>query len=105
MFHNSEFTFDVDLSTLPCGLNGAVYFSAMSADGDMGVGNNNAGAKFGTGYRDSQCPKDIKFINGQVSILCHSVSGINSHFCLGQLGRLERHLRQLWPGFLRYLLL
>ncbi|KAH9920229.1 glycoside hydrolase [Epithele typhae] len=61
---NQEFTFDVDLSTLPCGLNGALYFSAMDATGNMGVGNNAAGAKYGTGYCDSQCPKDIKFING-----------------------------------------
>ena len=66
---NQEFTFDVDLSTLPCGLNGAVYFSAMDATGDMGKGNNNAGAKFGTGYCDSQCPKDIKFISGKVCTL------------------------------------
>ncbi|CCO37125.1 hypothetical protein BN14_11276 [Rhizoctonia solani AG-1 IB] len=30
---NQEFTFDVDVSNLPCGLNGALYFSEMSADG------------------------------------------------------------------------
>ena len=65
---NKEFTMDVDLSTLPCGLNGAVYFSAMTANGDMGKGNNNAGAKFGTGYCDSQCPHDIKFIEGVVRL-------------------------------------
>ena len=64
---NQEFTFDVDLTPLPGGLSGAVYFAAMSANGDMGMGNNSAGAKFGTGYCDSQCPRDIKFINGEVS--------------------------------------
>jgi cellulose 1,4-beta-cellobiosidase len=26
---NREFTFDVDVSNLPCGLNGALYFSEM----------------------------------------------------------------------------
>jgi len=46
---NKEFTFDVDVSQLPCGLNGALYFSEMSANGDMGKGENKAGAKFGTG--------------------------------------------------------
>jgi cellulose 1,4-beta-cellobiosidase len=61
---NQEFTFDVDLTTLPCGLNGALYFTNMAANGNLGVGNNGAGAKFGTGYCDAQCPADIKFING-----------------------------------------
>lgn len=32
---NQEFTFDVDVSQLPCGLNGALYFSQMDADGGM----------------------------------------------------------------------
>ena len=30
--------------------------------------NNKAGAPYGTGYCDSQCPKDIKFINGKVGL-------------------------------------
>lgn len=29
---------------------------------------NKAGAKYGVGYCDSQCPRDLKFINGQVSL-------------------------------------
>ncbi len=67
--NNQEISFDVDVSNLPCGLNGAVYFSEMSADGGMSAyPNNKAGAKYGTGYCDSQCPRDIKFINGMVSI-------------------------------------
>ncbi|KAF7432982.1 hypothetical protein PC9H_004926 [Pleurotus ostreatus] len=32
---NQEFTFDIDMSQLPCGLNGALYFSEMPADGGM----------------------------------------------------------------------
>jgi len=63
---NQEFTFDVDVSTLGCGLNGALYFSAMDADGGMAKNaGNKAGAKYGTGYCDAQCPRDLKFINGQ----------------------------------------
>lgn len=66
---NNEFTFDVDVSNLPCGLNGALYFVAMDSDGGMSqYANNTAGAKYGTGYCDSQCPRDMKFINGQVSL-------------------------------------
>jgi cellulose 1,4-beta-cellobiosidase len=65
---NQEFTFDVDTSGLPCGLNGALYFVSMDADGGMAkYDGNKAGAKYGTGYCDSQCPRDLKFINGQVS--------------------------------------
>jgi cellulose 1,4-beta-cellobiosidase len=64
----NEFTFDVDVSNLPCGLNGALYFVSMDADGGMSkYPSNKAGAKYGTGYCDSQCPRDLKFINGQVS--------------------------------------
>jgi len=47
-----EFTFDVDVSKLPCGLNGALYFVEMAADGGMNKGNNKAGAKYGTGKFD-----------------------------------------------------
>ncbi|KAJ7663161.1 cellobiohydrolaseI [Mycena polygramma] len=65
-FNNQEFRFDVDVSQLPCGLNGALYFSQMDADGGVAksAGANKAGANYGTGYCDAQCPRDIKFING-----------------------------------------
>lgn len=64
---NQEFTFDVDVSKLPCGLNGAMYFVEMEADGGKAkYPGNKAGAKYGTGYCDSQCPHDLKFINGEV---------------------------------------
>jgi len=62
---NQEFSFDVDVSNLPCGINGALYFSQMDADGGVArFPTNKAGAKYGTGYCDSQCPRDIKFIDG-----------------------------------------
>ncbi|KAL8276576.1 hypothetical protein RQP46_010999 [Phenoliferia psychrophenolica] len=65
---NQEFTFDVDVSNLPCGLNGALYMAAMDADGGLSeYSTNKAGAKYGTGYCDAQCPHDIKFINGQAN--------------------------------------
>ena len=65
---NKEFTFDVDVSKLPCGLNGALYFVQMDEDGGMArYSGNKAGAKYGTGYCDSQCARDIKYINGEVS--------------------------------------
>lgn len=65
---NKEFTFDVDVSQLVCGLNGALYFVEMEKDGSMG-GGNAAGAKYGTGYCDAQCPHDMKWIGGEVTPL------------------------------------
>jgi len=65
---NREFSFDVDVSSLPCGLNGAVYFSEMDAAGGSG-GSNEAGPKYGTGYCDAQCPHDVKFMAGGANIL------------------------------------
>lgn len=53
---NQEFTFDLDVSNLPCCLNGALYFSLMDADGSKAKYTNKAGAKYGTGYCDAQCP-------------------------------------------------
>jgi len=67
---NREFTFTVDVSDLPCGLNGALYFVQMDADGGKTrFTGNEAGAKLGTGYCDAQCPHDLKFINGEPNLL------------------------------------
>jgi len=68
--NNREFSFDVDVSKLPCGVNGAVYFVQMDADGGLArYPGNEAGARYGTGYCDAQCPHDAKFINGEPNIL------------------------------------
>lgn len=64
----NEFTFDVDLSKLGCGLNGALYFVSMDEDGGKSkYSANKAGAKYGTGYCDAQCPRDLKFIDGEAN--------------------------------------
>lgn len=65
---NREFTFDVDVSELPCGLNGALYFVEMHQDGGLSeYETNEGGAAYGTGYCDAQCPHDLKFINGETN--------------------------------------
>lgn len=51
--NNQELTYDVDLSQLGCGMNGALYLSEMPASGarsDL----NPAGAAYGTAYCDAQ---------------------------------------------------
>ncbi|EUC34615.1 glycoside hydrolase family 7 protein [Bipolaris victoriae FI3] len=83
---NKEFTFDVDVSKLPCGLNGALYFVEMAADGGIGKGNNKAGAKYGTGYCDSQCPHDIKFINGKANVEGWNPSDADPNGGAGKIG-------------------
>ncbi|KAF9485718.1 cellobiohydrolase I [Pholiota conissans] len=84
---NKEFTFDVDVSNLPCGLNGALYFSQMDADGGLAkYSTNKAGAKYGTGYCDSQCPRDIKFINGIANSVGWDGSPSDPNAGTGQFG-------------------
>lgn len=64
---NNELAFDVDLSQIECGLNSALYFVAMDADGGKSkYSTNTAGAKYGTGYCDAQCARDLKFVGGKV---------------------------------------
>ncbi|GMF64677.1 unnamed protein product [Phytophthora lilii] len=66
---NQEFTFDVDMSLLPCGSNGALYFSKMDADGGtQRFPVNTAGGAYGTGYCDAQYQKSVKFINGEADL-------------------------------------
>ncbi|KAI9376669.1 putative 1,4-beta-D-glucan cellobiohydrolase A [Aspergillus egyptiacus] len=84
---NNEFTFDVDVSNLPCGLNGALYFTSMDADGGLSrYEGNQAGAKYGTGYCDSQCPRDIKFINGLANVEGWTPSDSDENAGVGNLG-------------------
>jgi len=63
---NREITYDVDVSRVGCGVNGALYLSEMTATGDASD-LNKAGAKYGTGYCDAQCPKN-NFVKGLANI-------------------------------------
>jgi len=84
---NQEFTFDVDVSNLPCGLNGALYTVEMSQDGGTSAyPTNKAGAKYGTGYCDAQCPHDMKFINGEANSLNWKPSDNDQNAGSGQYG-------------------
>ncbi|KAJ7615849.1 glycoside hydrolase [Roridomyces roridus] len=64
---NQEFTFDIDVSNVPCAYNGALYFSEMPVNGGASP-TNAAGAAYGTGYCDSQCPTGINFVNGTTNV-------------------------------------
>jgi cellulase len=60
-----ELRFDVDISTLVCGENGALYLSEMDHTGGR-TQNNPGGANFGSGYCDAQCPIGT-WINGTLN--------------------------------------
>ncbi|KAF4634697.1 hypothetical protein G7Y89_g3409 [Cudoniella acicularis] len=63
-----EFTFDVDVSKLPCGMNGALYLSEMEADGGASKSSESkTGAAYGSGYCDAQCYVPA-FLNGQPNV-------------------------------------
>jgi len=65
---NREFTMDVDVSGIGCGLNGAVYFVEMQEDGGLSEFElNKCGSSYGTGYCDAQCPHDMKWIDGEAN--------------------------------------
>ncbi|KAF5629993.1 endoglucanase type C [Fusarium tjaetaba] len=60
----TEFSFDVEMEKLPCGMNGALYLSEMPQDGGKSTSKNSkAGAYYGAGYCDAQCYV-TPFING-----------------------------------------
>jgi len=65
---NREITVTVDVSTLPCGLNGAIYFVEMPQNGGLDGNLNTAGAKYGTGYCDAQCPRGMKFVKNLADV-------------------------------------
>ncbi|KAK0650045.1 glycoside hydrolase [Cercophora newfieldiana] len=84
---NNEFTFDVDLSTVDCGLNSALYFVAMDEDGGMAkYSTNKAGAKYGTGYCDAQCARDLKFVGGKGNIEGWRASSNDANAGVGPMG-------------------
>jgi cellulose 1,4-beta-cellobiosidase len=83
----NEFTFDVDLSTVACGINSALYFVAMEPDGGMAsYPANEAGAHYGTGYCDAQCARDLKWIAGQGNFEGWEPSSSDSSAGVGMLG-------------------
>ncbi|KAI0829513.1 glycoside hydrolase [Hypoxylon sp. FL0890] len=66
--NGNEIAFDLENAELGCGLNGAVYFVSVDEDGAKSrYPSNKAGAKYGTGYCDSQCARDLKWIGGKAN--------------------------------------
>jgi cellulose 1,4-beta-cellobiosidase len=79
---NKEVSFNVDVSKMPCGISADLKFVAMDADGGfIKYKGNRAGAAYGTGYCDASCPRDLRFINGQVRTneIMSLLTGIGFH--------------------------
>ena len=75
-----ELSFEVDLSTLPCGENGALYLSQMDPTGGRNEYNTGA-ANYGSGYCDAQCPVET-FKNG-------TLNSDGSSYCCNEMDVLE----------------
>jgi cellulase len=75
-----ELSFDVDLSTTPCGENAALYFSEMDATGGRNE-YNTGGANYGSGYCDAQCPVQT-WQNG-------TLNTAHSGYCCNEMDILE----------------
>ena len=82
--NGQEFSFDVDLSTLPCGENGALYLSEMDATGGRSQ-YNAGGANYGAGYCDAQCPVQT-WTNG-------TLNTNGSGYCCNEMDILEANSR------------
>ncbi|CAP62187.1 uncharacterized protein PODANS_5_12770, partial [Podospora anserina S mat+] len=65
----NELSFEVDLSTVGCGVNAALGFVAMDADGGVERHKpwNEAGAEYGTGYCDGWCQDRQRFVGGRAA--------------------------------------
>ncbi|KAK1672339.1 glycoside hydrolase [Colletotrichum godetiae] len=69
MLMENELAFDVELSSVECAINSALYFVAMEDDGGMArYPTNEAGARYGTGYCDASCPRSNRFVGGKANI-------------------------------------
>ncbi|CAN8099653.1 unnamed protein product [Discula destructiva] len=81
-----ELTFDVDLSTLPCGENGALYLSEMDASGGRNQ-YQTGGASYGGGYCDAQCPvqtwKNGTLNTAQEGYCCNEMDILESNSAAG----------------------
>ncbi|RFU77467.1 endoglucanase i [Trichoderma arundinaceum] len=82
--NGQELSFDVDLSSLPCGENGALYLSEMAVNGGANQ-YNTAGANYGSGYCDAQCPVQT-WKNG-------TLNTNHSGYCCNEMDILEANSR------------
>ncbi|ESZ97145.1 cellobiohydrolase precursor [Sclerotinia borealis F-4128] len=78
---NQEFTFDVDVSHLPCGLNGAVYFANLPADGGISS-TNTAGAKYDTGSASNNANTGVAN-SISTAVTPHSCDTVTQTTCTG----------------------
>lgn len=88
-----EISFDVDLSRLGCGLNGAFYLAEMDMHGGSKnqsfMNSNHSGSYYGTGYCDAQCPQDLAFTGAEINVNLTHKGAPRQGLCCQEMDLLE----------------
>lgn len=81
---NKELSFEVDVTSLGCGMNSALYFITMESDGGQ-ASSGYTGATYGTGYCDAQPPLADRPSCDELDIWeANSLANVyTTHPCLG----------------------
>ena len=69
----------------------------MDEDGGASKGDNAAGAKYGTGYCDAQCPHDLKYIDGEANLIDWVPSDTDVNAGTGKYGTCCTEM-DIWEG-------
>ena len=90
MLKNQEFTFDVELSSLPCGFNASIYFSGMKS--------NDGGAENGTNYCDAQAVGGTFCSEMDIMEANTEAAQVTTHACIDTCGSFTSDEEQCKTG-------
>jgi cellulose 1,4-beta-cellobiosidase len=93
---NREISFDIDVSSVPCGMVGSISLHDMDLDGQQSKlpeeNRGRFGPKYGTGYCEATCPRDLHFIDGDANVEGWVPSNVDSNKGTGGKGACCAHV-------------